>query len=490
MKKLLCSLAALFMLVPLFANNIQVSNVTLTGQNTTANTYLVQFDIAWQNSWRTSTFESNYDAAWIFVKFREVPATTWQHALISTTGFNAPAGSSIDVANDARGAFIFRDSDGIGDVSFTSVQLQWSYGVSFPDDQTLEICVQAIEMVYIPGGSYELGDDSNNPDGNFEAGTTTNPFTISSEASLTLGGSSSANLNNNDNTGMFVDDDFDDVTTQTLPANYPKGFDPFYVMKYEISQGQYVAFLNKIGTTGAANRWANQLANGNTIADTGVPPNIYETSTPERACNYLNWPDISAYADWAALRPMSEMEYEKCSRGTQSPAVDECAWGSPFAFNAAYTLGGAGTAAEVVTNPASGTGNALYTSTSVIINAPIRCGVFAGSIANPSRAESGGSYYGVMELSGNLWEMTVSVGSQEGRDFNGTTHGNGIISSAGNGTSGTNWPDNNNSLGVGLRGGAFTSQLDRLRISSREFANTQVANRFSDVGARLVRSNF
>ncbi|MEL7342457.1 MAG: hypothetical protein AAGM67_18390, partial [Bacteroidota bacterium] len=265
MKKLLCTIITLCSLLPLLANNIQVSNVTLTGQNTAANTYLVQFDISWENSWRTSTFESNYDAAWIFIKFREVPATAWQHALISTTGFNAPSGSNIDVANDARGAFIFRIADGIGNVNFTGVQLQWNYGISFPDNQTLEICVQAIEMVYIPGGSFELGDDTFNPSGTFESGNTTNPLAITSEASLTLGGTSVVNLNNNNAFGMNVADDFDDATTQTLPANYPKGFDPFYVMKYEISQGQYVAFLNKLPPTAAANRWANQLVNGNTI---------------------------------------------------------------------------------------------------------------------------------------------------------------------------------------------------------------------------------
>ncbi|MEL6590048.1 MAG: SUMF1/EgtB/PvdO family nonheme iron enzyme, partial [Bacteroidota bacterium] len=419
MKKLLCTIATLCSLLPLLANNIQVSNVTLTGQNAAANTYLLQFDISWENSWRTSTFESNYDAAWIFVKFREVPSTAWQHALISTTGFNAPSGSSIDVANDARGAFIFRSADGIGDVNFTGVQLQWNYGLSFPDNQTLEICVQAIEMVYIPGGSFELGDDTSNPQGTFEAGNNTNPFSITSEAALTLGGISTSNLNNSDAFDMFIADDFDDVTTQTLPANYPKGFDPFYVMKYEISQGQYVAFLNKIGTTGAANRWANQLTNGNTIDDSGAAPEVYVTTTPERACNYLNWPDISAYADWAALRPMSELEYEKCSRGTQGAGVDEYAWGSNFIANQNYNVTAGGTAAEIITNAPANTGNASYLLTDGSLNRPLRCGIFAGSIPNPSRAESGGSYYGVMELSGNLWEMTVSVGSQDGRDFNG-----------------------------------------------------------------------
>jgi hypothetical protein len=57
------------------ANNIVVSNTTLNGQNTSNGTNsalnfaLVQFDLSWDNSWRTAN-PANWDAAWVFVKFR------------------------------------------------------------------------------------------------------------------------------------------------------------------------------------------------------------------------------------------------------------------------------------------------------------------------------------------------------------------------------------------------------------------------------------
>jgi len=60
----------------LMANNIQVSNVSTSGQNTTAGTNnsanytMVKFNVSWENSWRTSSGPSNWDAAWVFVKFR------------------------------------------------------------------------------------------------------------------------------------------------------------------------------------------------------------------------------------------------------------------------------------------------------------------------------------------------------------------------------------------------------------------------------------
>jgi hypothetical protein len=52
-----------------FANNIQLSGIALNGQNTASDFTLVNFNVSWENSWRTSTNENNYDGAWIFVKF-------------------------------------------------------------------------------------------------------------------------------------------------------------------------------------------------------------------------------------------------------------------------------------------------------------------------------------------------------------------------------------------------------------------------------------
>ena len=44
----------------LFANNIQVSDVKLTGQNTTLKYTMVQFNISWENSWRSTDLENNW----------------------------------------------------------------------------------------------------------------------------------------------------------------------------------------------------------------------------------------------------------------------------------------------------------------------------------------------------------------------------------------------------------------------------------------------
>ena len=53
------------------ANNILVTDPSLTGQIVANHTVQVEFKILWNNSWRTSTaVPLNWDAAWVFVKYK------------------------------------------------------------------------------------------------------------------------------------------------------------------------------------------------------------------------------------------------------------------------------------------------------------------------------------------------------------------------------------------------------------------------------------
>jgi formylglycine-generating enzyme required for sulfatase activity len=42
--------------------------------------------------------------------------------------------------------------------------------------------------------------------------------------------------------------------------------------------------------------------------------------------NILSWFDVAAYLDWAALRPMTELEFEKVCRGPENRIAGEYAW--------------------------------------------------------------------------------------------------------------------------------------------------------------------
>ena len=107
----------------LTANNIQVNNVLLTGQNTTEGFVLVEFDLSWENSWRIDAGPSNWDAAWVFIKYRYNNGD-WEHATLNYVdgtgtgdGHTVPAGSTIDPTADGVGAYFYRDSNGTGHVN-------------------------------------------------------------------------------------------------------------------------------------------------------------------------------------------------------------------------------------------------------------------------------------------------------------------------------------------------------------------------------------
>ena len=480
----------------LSANNIAVSNTSIANQNTAGDYTHVKFDVSWENSWRTSTLESNWDAAYVFVKYRIPPLNTWKHATLNyvdgtatNDGNTEPAGATINTNADGKGAFIYRSSNGIGNISFTGAQLRWNYGADgLSDEDSVEVCVFAIEMVYVPQGAFYLGDGSvTTLQGQFEDGVSGNPFYLTSEAALTLGGGGAGSLGNNNRTGMYspTAEDFNDATTVTLPAAFPKGFNAFYCMKYEITQGQYADFLNKLTLTQATARFMGSY-NTNYQSITGAHP-TFAADAPDRPLYYTNYNDFYTYLDWSGLRPMTELEYEKACRGSRGigflPTPDEFAWGDvSIKAGPGYTMTNPGLPNETV-NAVSVLGNVAYVLTNN--SRPYRAGVFAASLATPNRVEAGASYYGIMEMTGNMWEYTMTVGRAESRTFNGS-HGDGGIDAAGF-YNVSNWPTGY--LGLGARGGSFADAATEIRTSSRYIAHYfGTAGRVAQYSGRGVKT--
>ncbi|MEI8345170.1 MAG: hypothetical protein WCG06_03765 [Candidatus Omnitrophota bacterium] len=128
---------------------------------------------------------------------------------------------------------------------------------------------------------------------------------------------------------------------------------------------------------------------------------------------------------------------------------------------------------------------------------PLRCGIFATAIST-TRTTAGAGYFGNMELSGNVYERTVSVGNTSGRAFTGT-HGDGTLTTTsgyeGNATN-TDWPgiDANanrgvtGALGSGLRGGCYANSATGLHLGSRNLASYTDTSRSQRYGGRVARS--
>lgn len=93
-----------------FANSIALTNVSLVDQDTTNNTYDIQFDVAWDNSWYISGAPSataNWDAAWVFAKYSTYSGGSWSdwaHCTLLNTGSTAPTGSQMSFG-DTSAAF-------------------------------------------------------------------------------------------------------------------------------------------------------------------------------------------------------------------------------------------------------------------------------------------------------------------------------------------------------------------------------------------------
>jgi len=323
-----------------YANDITLSNFSLTGQNSTNHSTMVKFDIAWENSFRMNSGPSNWDAAWVFVKYR-IGTGEWQPAWLNNTGHFNPAGSVIStglldpalpfnaVTNPGLGVFIYRDADGTGTFSKTGVQLRWNYGANgVPDNETVQIQVFAIEMVYVPQGSFYVGSGGTESGAFYKYPVTTDAYQITSEGAITVG-TASDNL-------YYPSTTFGGDQNGPIPSAFPKGFNSFYCMKYEISQQGYVDFLNSLSGAQAVIRYPNEF--GNARYAISVSGGVYSTTNPYVACNHLGWADLSAYLDWSGLRPMTELEFEKSCRGTLPSVPDEYAWGTTSISSSLYIL--------------------------------------------------------------------------------------------------------------------------------------------------------
>lgn len=477
----------------LFSNNIEVQNVTIASQDEAQDFYMISMDVSWDNSWRTSTYESNWDAAWVFIKYTLKNQQEWGHAYLhyvdgTNDGHVAPGGCTINTANNSYGTtdrgigvFIYRSADGIGDVMFENIQLRWDYGENgLEDDDLVEISVNAIEMVYIPSGAFYVGDGQGDF-GQFEAGNSGNPFYITSEGSLTLGGTNANNLSNNDAINMLNDDDFDYSTTQTLPADFPKGFQAFYAMKYEASQEQYAEFLRRLTSTQRSPRSGPHYVNSENVFPIRDGNHWAVADHPWRAMHYISWMDMATYLDWAGLRPFSELEFEKACRGPMEAVPNEYAWGNDSWYTAElYSFANNNTPSEIVSGGLGvGTGNANSNSLYSGSGLPVRCGIFAASAENKTREETGASYYGGMEMSGNCYELIISIGNSQSRDFSGR-HGDGSITSSGNASFSilTDWAFAS-SVGIGYRSS---------EISTRYGGNYYITTRERWHGIRGVRT--
>ena len=335
-------------------------------------------------------------------------------------------------------------------------------------------------------------------------------YLVESENALTLG------------ENLYASDSH--LWTGSIASAYPKGYSGFYCMKYELSQEQYVDFLNTLTLEQQKRRVENsnfggmergdyvfgdlkRADNRNGIAvlpaaDSESPAVFVNELTADGKyygsddgqtlpCNYLSPADMLAYSDWSGLRPMSELEYEKAGRRLypSRPEKGEYVWNTNTSVNKLVlglpNLKYPGTEQESPNN------DKINVNIGGTVDGPVRCGSFANS--RTDQMYSGSTTWGVMEMSGNLWELCYNAGT-EGRNF----RTDNAAYACGDGTLGSNGesdiPDaywNKNASAFGVRGGSYADGEDALCVSSRSSSSgnffPSFTSRMSTVGFRCVR---
>ncbi len=430
-----------------------------------------RLDISWNNSWRN---DRNFDAVWLFFKagnrFNMKHLQVVENGLeyINVQNSKGPSPAFI-VPEDKMGIFVYPSENYRGDIN-------WSIRVKLNPEALNNVRainltkVFGLEMVYIPEGKFTLGDPDEralNYGALYKSDSMGQPkglYTIESENEIDVDASE-------DNLFYKVQNEaYQGDQKGPIPKMFPKGYDSFFVMKYELKQREYVDFLNNL-TEGQSQNRAN-FGGKNYYANRGgifMENEKYETKFPNRPINYCSWDDGMAFADWAGLRPMTEFEFTKATRGTSVPIEMEFPWNS----NSKKRM------------------QRFINSNGDLVCAD---GLDESMLNDKNKDLFGASYYWVMDMAGSLWERVVTIGHAAGRSFKGS-HGDGLIGEYGFANS-ADWPSGiKDKGGIGFRGGGFyESNRDyhnfnpHSPIAYRRYGAWHGWNRTIAYGQRFVRT--
>ena len=317
-------------------------------------TAILQFNISWQDSWRN---EVNHDAAWVFFKVMvegepELPAH-WSRPAAASKPSKPQAESEKEWQPVRLAANRVMNPDGYGQTGdgtplefivpdgpdgFTGVFLRRAdysrpiymkaNGVTVVWDRTaikgltkntkVQVRGYGLEMVYVPEGPFFLGTGGTEANAFYQYTDGVHndqPYRVTNAGPIPTGRKNGCLW-----AGGATPQDGGEI-----PAAFPNGYRAFYCMKGSISRRQYADFLNSLPPAQANKHYHPRMAIRSGIG----PKYIYRTHPPCRygrygvTCVGLSWGDGVAFAAWAALRPITELELEKAVRGPCDPMHNE-----------------------------------------------------------------------------------------------------------------------------------------------------------------------
>jgi formylglycine-generating enzyme required for sulfatase activity len=478
----------------------------------------------------------------------------WKHARILSVQDEGPT-ARVDSSGDGAGVFVRQAPPGErGPVALTGIRLRCALmdlPMDLQPDQPVELWPFGIEMVYVPEEPFWLGDPE--PHGRSRprncfynalalADARNQAYYVASEKAIQVGPAHGKRPPRDCDQLLWYDNDDDargagdhqrihglDTLAPherwkeaRIPAEFPKGFQATYVMKRQVTQGQYAAFINALDGGSHPDRfgqlvrfsWDGAGTHRGTIDVPGPDPFARVAARPYRACNHLCWADAMAFAAWAGLRPMTELEYEKACRGPKDPVPGEFAWGIgpvPGQNLIANEILGHEDGTEIVVGNVNinnknrdfkggdGGGGPVRDDAFDLRRPAPEPSTFWLNAKGPKptprpdprgeRLSRGLSYYGIAALSGNLWELCVTIGTREGRSYRGD-HGHGEVTEHGEAPwKQLGWP-NQTALSVSWRGGSWFTDFTRGQVAARPYGSGAPGffHRSNDAGFRAVRT--
>ena len=287
----------------------------------------ITFNISWKGSWR---HEGNHDAAWVFFKVRSEGSQEWQHVrlaadkVMNPTGYGqAKGGTPLDLIvpdgdDGFTGLFVRRAEYGVGKVVATKVAVVWNLASAkgITKDTKVEVRAFGIDMVFIAEGPYILGGGTS-PFHFYQYTNETEqtlPYLVTGPGAIPTGKQPGK---------LWAQRGAQPEDKGEIPAAFPNGYAAIYCMKKCITGTQYAGFLNTLPPARADSfspRGVHQMAR----SGTGSNVTYKATSDADGNINLFNlsWSDGVTFAAWAGLRPMTELEYEKITRGPRRQGWD------------------------------------------------------------------------------------------------------------------------------------------------------------------------
>ena len=257
------------------------------------------------------------------------------------------------------GAFVRRADHGMGTVSGGKLTVLWDLNTckDVKKDTKVQILAYDVPMIYVAEGPYYLGS----------GGTETYSFYKfqaekkrgAEKERISVGGGTMVIHEEMDNSNEFPPyrvTSSNAIPTGAkpgklwargaeppdggeIPATFPNGYKAFYAKRYPLDKSSYAGMLNLLSPELADERYhpegfPTHGSIGRKLIGEGLGYFFSgDGSRKSRCMFYMCWADCATYADWAGLRPMTELEYEKSLRGPRVPEPEECGssfWGGSF----------------------------------------------------------------------------------------------------------------------------------------------------------------